>query len=265
MLNNQTMTPLLNGKNWVYMLVVRACLLFIVWTFFVEPAESKALRVAVSSNFAGSLEQLLALPDFKHINVVSSEGSTGALYAQIARGAPFDVFLSADTYYVDKLVENDKVIKSQTGIYTIGRLAYIDRILTQPSLNSLKTYALAANTKIAIADPDIAPYGKAAEQFLSTLSLWQQVLPSLVYGRNVLQAFNYYETQYVDRAIVAYSLVANRQEHVWLVPDEYHQPILQKWAIIKGSNHPRAKRFIELLLSKPVQTVLHQQGYDPIE
>ncbi|NMH61196.1 molybdate ABC transporter substrate-binding protein [Alteromonas ponticola] len=226
---------------------------------------AKPLHIAVSSNFSGSLQQLLATPAFSEFEVITSEGASGTLYAQTMQGAPFDIFLSADAFYVDALIENKRVVWDQSGIYAKGRLAYIDRLDPAPTLDSLKTYALAANKKLAIAEPDLAPYGKAAEQFLSTVSLWQQVLPSIVYGRNVMQVYNYYQTRHVDNAIVAYALVYDNQQHVWLIPEHYHEPIVQKWAILATSKHPKATQFVELLLSNAIQTRLSQKGYDRVD
>ena len=241
------------------------CVVFVLLGMLPLAQAKERLHVAVAANFAEPLKQISAEFSTEHnVDIVQTVASSGTLYAQIIHGAPFDLFFSADATRPDKLVEGGRVSASQVMTYAIGQLAYIDRNTQSPDLNSLKTFTLAPGTKLAMADPALAPYGLAAKETLATLAMWQQVLPGVVYGKNVLQAYQYYDTGNVDRALVAYSLVRQR-EPVFLIPLRYHQPIEQKMAITANAERQAlARKFAHFMLSEPVQQQLIEFGYLPV-
>ncbi|QJR82343.1 molybdate ABC transporter substrate-binding protein [Alteromonas pelagimontana] len=228
-----------------------------------QATQEETLHIAVAANFAKPVKAISEEFETRSgVHAIITVASSGTLYAQIKSGAPFDVFLSADAERPLQLVEDGLVASSAVKTYAVGRLAYLSRSLAEPAIDDLKTAALAPNEKLAIANPRLAPYGLAAQQTLLKLALWQQMLPSLVYGKNILQAYQYYISGNVDNALVAWSLIKDRSSHVVLIPEHYHEPIVQKMAVMKAAAHPEAAaRFMEYLLSPKVQKSLDDWGY----
>ena len=183
-------------------------------------------------------------------------GSSGNLAHQIENGAPYDVFLSANEGYVNELDAAGKLEPGTARVYALGRIALWSKsgafrtmdALTQPSI-----------LHIAIANPKFAPYGVAAEQALRKQGLLPKLQPKLVYGENVRQALQFAESGNADVAIVAYSLVYNRGGI--LLPADWHAPIRQSCAVIKGSAQTAlARQFIEFLSSPAGSKLLESHG-----
>lgn len=228
-------------------------------------AFADTLRVAVAANFAGALAQLSADYEAQTGTQLSvTRASSGTLYAQIAHGANIDVFLSADAKRPEQLIEDKRVSDADVHIYAIGRLGYIQRAQPAADIDTLKTYALSPATRVAIANPKLAPYGEAARQALTSLVLWQHVSGSLVYGNNVLQTYQFYTSGNVDHAITAWSLVKDAPGALQL-PAELHQPIVQKLAVTaSGGRKQAAQAFVNYLLSDTTQAKLSRWGYSPV-
>ncbi|GGW89658.1 molybdate ABC transporter substrate-binding protein [Alteromonas halophila] len=242
----------------------RLCSLSVLLSFLLIPSAGLAdtLKVAVAANFAKPLEQFATAYNEKTGNrVIVSKASSGTLYAQINHGADIDVFLSADSSRPQQLLEDGRVNASDVVTYAIGRLGYIQRSNASPDVETLKTFALAPTTRLAIANPRLAPYGEAARQALTSLVLWQHVSGALVYGNNVLQVYQFYQSGNVDHALLAWSLIKGEPGAVQL-SDELHQPIVQQLAITAtGADKAAANAFVDYLLSDEVQTQLPQWGY----
>ncbi len=226
---------------------------------------AETLRVAVAANFASALEQLSADYETKTGTQLSiTRASSGTLYAQINHGATIDVFLSADARRPEQLIEDGRVIAEDVHIYATGRLGYIQRSQPKADINTLKTFALSPATRVAIANPKLAPYGVAAKQALTSLVLWQHVSGSLVYGNNVQQTYQFFTSGNVDHALTAWSLIKNQPGAV-LLPAGLHQPIVQKLAVTAtGEQKPVAQRFVDYLLADETQRKLKQWGYEPV-
>ena len=164
-----------------------------VWAFIVVVCAipmahaAPSINVAVAANFAAPLQKLL--PEFEAasgIKVRVSVGSSGALFAQIQHGAPYDLFLSADSKRPQALVASGRVTVSAVQTYAVGHLALVGNIngLSDPQL-------MAAGNRVAIAEPDIAPYGRAAKQLLEQAGLWEQLAPRLIRGTNIQQTLQF--------------------------------------------------------------------------
>lgn len=226
----------------------------------------QTLRMGVAANFAAPLKQITArFEQQTGIRTSLTVGASGTLFAQLQHGARLDVFLSADSERPQALVASGRVGQDDVVTYAIGRLAYLDRAERSPGIHDLKTYALAPGTRLAIANPRIAPYGRAAKEVLHTLTLWPQLATRLVTGKNVQQTYQFYATGNVDRALVSYSQVYHLDDHVHLIDERLHQPIRQQLAITAADdNRAAARQFVAFLISDDIQQWLQQRGYQPV-
>jgi len=218
----------------------------------------KPLRIAVASNFTPVLKKLL-IEFHQQTNIETQiiSGATGALFLQIKHGAPFDIFIAADSTRPMQLEEQNLVLINSRKTYALGQLALLSMNSTA-KLNDLK----AVPQRFAIANPNTAPYGKAAKQTLEYLNLWALYQTKLIQGINVNQTFAQIRSQAVNSGLVANSqLVLNNLSGV-IIPASYHQPIAQQFVIIKNSdNINAAKRLSSYLLSATVQKKIISYGY----
>jgi len=225
-------------------------------------ATNKPLRIAVAANFTPVLKILLA--DFTKQTGIKSQlisGASGAMFLQIKHGAPFDIFLSADSERPKQLEQAGFALAESRETYALGQLAlYSSNMtsLTQLSLEQLKR----PPKRFAIANPEIAPYGKAAKEVLEHLDLWTSYKDRLIKGINIGQTFMQLRSKSVADGIVAQSqLVLNGLSGV-LIPTNYHQPIEQQLVIIKASkNHIQAQELTKFLLSPASQKLIVSYGY----
>lgn len=217
------------------------------------------LNVAVAANFAKPLAELARDYETKSGNTVRiTVGSSGALFAQIVHGAPFDVFLSADARRPEALVEQDLAHAEDALIYAQGRLAVAGA--NENGLNALRDA-----TRIAIADPRLAPYGSAAQQTLIAMGLWSQLSPNLIRGSNIQQTLQFWQTGNVQLAIVAASQCIAYQLNCTLIDAGLHQPIIQKLVVVSRSAQVSAAReFAGFMVSDDVQQQLTALGYLPL-
>ncbi len=223
---------------------------------------SKPLRIAVAANFTPVLKILLS--DFSKQTGIKSQlisGASGAMFLQIKHGAPFDIFLSADSKRPKLLEQSGLASANSRATYALGQLALYSSSmtsLTQLSLDQLKSPA----KRFAIANPAIAPYGKAAKETLEHLGLWQTYKDRLIKGINIGQTFMQLRSKSVTHGIVAQSqLVLNDLSGV-AIPTNYHQPIEQQLVIIKSSkNKQHAQKLKEFLLSPASQKLIVSYGY----
>jgi molybdate transport system substrate-binding protein len=238
-------------------------------------AATKDLKIAAASDLSAALEKLA--PVFEKqtgIHLSVSLGSSGNFFAQIQNGAPFDVFLSADKSYPEKLAEAGKT-EGVLVPYARGRL-----VLWMPNSSSLrlpsKGQVLEGNLdeltgptvrKIAIANPEHAPYGRAAVAALTHFAVYDQLKSKLVLGENVSQTAQFAQSGNADAAFIPLSLAASapmqRDGHWLLLPDESYPPIEQAGVVVKASQYkPQAARFLEFLVSPEAQALLHDFGFE---
>lgn len=223
-------------------------------------SQANEVRVAVASNFASTLRALA--PYFAHAyghDLVISSASSGKLFAQIQHGAPFDVFLSADS---DKPARLAAVHNAKPFTYAIGRLVLWCPSPCKSPLTSLQSFEF---SKLAIANPRLAPYGLAAEQTLQRLTLKQATQPHWVMGENISQTYRFIESGNAPLGFIARAQVQgelNTTQH-WLVPDAYHQPIQQDGILLsRAADNLAAQDFIRFIQSATAQGIIRQHGYD---
>ena len=227
-------------------------------------AESQSLTIAAASNLTEALAEIGPRFNSKSgIRVVFSFGATADLAKQIENGAPFDVFAAADTEHVEQLELKGLLTPGTRALYARGRL-----VMWLPPGGSLKATRIEDITnkefeRIAIAKPDVAPYGRAAVESLKALGIWNQLETKVIYAQNVSQAKQYAATGNAEVAFIPLALVKPGEGSYLEVSEESHRPIDQALGIIKDSTKQAAARqFADFLLSAEGQEILAKHGYN---
>jgi molybdate transport system substrate-binding protein len=196
------------------------------------------------------------------IHVIFSFGATAQLAQQIEHGAPFDVFAAADTEHIDELARKDLIIKSTRAIYARGKLVlWVPE--TRVPVEHIEDLARAGVTHVAIANPQLAPYGRAAVETLHALHLWETVQPKIVYGQNISATTQYAATGNADAAFTALALVHDETRGRKIeVPENLHSPLDQAIAVVRSTQKPdQARKFVEFITSAKAREVFKQYGY----
>ena len=197
-------------------------------------------------------------------HVTFTFGSTGNLAKQIEDGAPYDLFASANAAFADEVVREGVCDGSTKAPYARGRIVVwtkSDAKIAPPA--TLADLADARFAKIAIANPEHAPYGTAAEQALESAGVWAAVKPKLVYGENVQQTLEFAQSGNVDAAIIAMSLATVAQGGQTLTIDEAaHKPIDQVLVVCgRGGNADGAKAFTAFLSAPEGRAIMQRYGF----
>jgi molybdate transport system substrate-binding protein len=232
------------------------------------------LTVAGAADLTPAFQELGVLfTEQTGIEVVFNFGSTGQLTQQIEQGAPIDVFAAANQSYIDDLEQAGLVIPDTVALYAQGRITIWTRADSPLSFTTLEDLTQEGVNRIAIANPEHAPYGVAARQALESAGLWEALQPKLILGENVAQTLQYAETGNVDVAIVALSLsvAAGDEGRYVLIPGELHNPLNQALAVVGSTEHEaEARRFAVFVNSEAGREVMGRYGFilpgeEPIE
>ena len=231
-------------------------LLFLACT---RPAPAEPVRVAAAADLTEVFTELGARFEAEtKVRVSFSFGSSGLLARQLASGAPFDLFAAANRGFVDQAVKAGACDGGSARDYARGTLAlWSARPVSLDALNGEQVH------RIALANPEHAPYGLAAKQTLEALGLWDRVQPKLVFSENVRQSLQFAETGNVDVAFVAYSNVVGRDAGAVLVLDEaLHAPLQQAMVrCTRGANADGARRFMDFLDTPEAKALLRRSGF----
>ena len=193
-------------------------------------------------------------------------GSTGKLYAQIRNGAPFDILLAADQRRPRLLEEESRAVSRSRFTYAVGRLTLWSPDAKRVSVDGRKTLRAGAFRRLAIANPDLAPYGAAAREALTVLGHFDKFGGRIVRGENIGQAHALVATGNADLGFVALSYVLsprNKQPGSrWDVPQALYTPIRQDAVLLKrGAENPAARAFLEFLKTDAARAVIEDSGY----
>jgi molybdate transport system substrate-binding protein len=233
--------------------------IFVAFLIGIAPLCAADLLVAAASDLAPlgpKLEIEYAKQTGQQVRFTFS--SSGLLTRQIENGAPYDVFLSAGEQYVKDLASAGHVDSATMTLYALGRLGLWSPDGSAHQLSDLSKLQI---KRVAIANPDTAPYGLAAKQALEHQGLWPALKDKLIYGENVRQALQFAESRNVDAVIASWTLLKGRGE---LLPAEWHQPIRQTGAVVKTSSQADAgRRFLAFLGSPAVRKILEDDGLFP--
>ncbi len=196
------------------------------------------------------------------IDVVFSYGATAQLGQQIDNGAPFDLFAAADTEHVDSLVSSKKLTADSRAVYAIGQLVLWIPKGEASGIRELKDITGPKVRFLAVAQPELAPYGQAAIETLKNAGLWAAAEPKVVYANSISQARQLAATGNADAAFTAYSLVLKDQGTVLKIDPALYHPIQQALAIVTASrNIGEAQQFRSFLLGPEGRKILEQGGY----
>lgn len=228
-----------------------------------EPQADK-VRVAVATNFAEVMERLAERFEAVSGNtVLVSAASSGAHYAQIRNGAPFDVFFSADRERPELLEQEGVAIAGTRFTYAVGRLALWspDPVLVDDAGEVLEAGDF---RYLAIANPELAPYGAAARQLLERRGLWEGIQDRLVRGQDIGQAYAFVYSRSADLGFVALSQIRRPDTAIegswWLVPESEHEPIEQQAVLLVDM--PAARAFLAFVRSEEATALIESFGYD---
>lgn len=229
-----------------------------------DSASAAPLRIAAAADLAPAMKELLALHrERTQREATVTLGSSGLLAKQIEQGAPFDVLFSANVGFVDRLISQKLGVAQSRALYARGRIVLWTRAGGVQPPDTLLDLSDARFKRIAIANPDHAPYGLAAQQALHKLGLWERVRERLVFGENVGQTLQFAQTGNAEVAIVALSLAIATPEGSWaLLDDQLHQPIDQGLMVVAASTDlPGASAFTALVTGKDGRAVLQRYGF----
>jgi molybdate transport system substrate-binding protein len=227
-----------------------------------RPKDAK-LTVAAAANLTDVFGEVgSAFKAKTGVEVIFSYGSTAQLATQIDNGAPFDLFAAADTEHVDSLVAAHKLTGDSRAVYALGQLALWIPEGEQSGVRELKDLGKKQIRFIAIAQPDLAPYGKATVEVLKSAGLWDTIQPKVVYGTSISMARQFAASGSANAAFTAYSLVLHEKGTVLKIDPQLYKPIEQAMAIVAASTHiEEAKQFRSFLLGAEGRTILANSGY----
>lgn len=235
-------------------------------TFLYAPiCQAEKIRIAVAANFNAPMKELAELFKLEtghEVAIIS--GSSGKLYEQIKNGAPFDMFFSADQKFPQKLIADKMTVDNKAYTYTIGKLALYSKKHIAPQ-NIEKTLELGQFNMLAIANPKVAPYGLAAEQYLTKKKCLKALRPKIVMAEDIQQTLQFVDTENADLGFVSFSQISQRNNAsstVWVVPTEMYDKIKQDTVMIKALPFKKATQaFLTFILGAKAKPVFDKYGY----
>jgi molybdate transport system substrate-binding protein len=227
------------------------------------PEPTAKLTVAAAANLTDVFSEIgSAFKARTGVETVFSFGSTIQLAQQIDHGAPFDVFAAADTQHVDALVSSRKLIPDSRALYAVGQLAMWIPKGPQGGVRELNDLAGQHVRFVAVAQPELAPYGQATIEVLKNTSNWAAVQPKVVYATSISQARQMAASGNADVAFTAFSLVLHDPGTVLKIDPHLYHPIEQAIAIVASSTQiEKAKQFRSFLLGPEGRAILAKSGY----
>jgi molybdate transport system substrate-binding protein len=227
------------------------------------PRAASTLNVAAAANLTGVFEEVgAAFRKQTGTEVVLSYGSTAQLTQQIDNGAPFDVFAAADTEHIDQLIKNGRLLADSRATYARGQLALWIPKGDKSAIREMKDLTRPEIRFVSVAQPALAPYGKAAVEAMQAAGIWDALQPKIVYANDIRMARQYAITGNADAAFTAYSLVLKERGSVVRIDPKLHTPIDQALGIVTSSRKPQpARQFTAFLRGSEGRHILSQSGY----
>jgi molybdate transport system substrate-binding protein len=228
----------------------------------VSAASAAQTTIAVAANFTDAAKEIaMAFKARTGHEAVLSFGSSGQFYAQITQEAPFQIFLSADAERPKKIVDDGLGVADSRFTYAIGKLVLWskdpDRVMAESTLRS------AAFLKIAVANPESAPYGAAAIEALKALKLYDTLKARIVEGTSIAQTYQFIATGNAEIGFIALSQIAgNSAGSRWLVPQSLYTPVRQDAVLLKkGESNAAATAFMSFLRGPEARAIIEKYGY----
>lgn len=246
--------------------LMRMILLTVCSLAYSASAQAEALRVAAAADLKFAMDEIVVSFDKSNpgdeVEVIY--GSSGKFHTQIQQGAPYDLFFSADITYPRQLAAQG-LAASAVKSYGVGRIVLWSnqRDARGMTLSQLTGPDI---TRIAIANPKHAPYGKRAEEALRATGVWEKIEPKLVYGENIAQTAHFVQTGNAQVGVIALSLALSPelsgQGSYSLIPETLHQPLEQGFVITRrAAGNPRALRFADYMGGKAARAILNRYGF----
>lgn len=230
--------------------------------------EQKTIHVAAAADLKFAMEELskeFEAKTGKRVDITT--GSSGNFFAQIRNGAPFDLFFSADVGYPKKLEATGLAEPGTLYEYAVGRILLWTPADAKVDVKRLGWNALLdpAIQKIAIANPEHAPYGRAAITALQRAGIYEQVKEKLVFGENISQAAQFVQSGNAQVGIIARSLAASpsmSNGKSWSIPAEMYPTIEQAAVVIKAARNKKvAQEFLNFVRGEPGRRILEHYGF----
>ena len=246
------------------MKVFYTVLLAILITLTPGRSSADEIRVAVASNFRDAMSALAyKFEQASEHEVTLIFGSAGKQFAQIRNGAPFDAFFSADSERPELLEREGLAVPESRFTYAVGKL-----VLWSPRTDYVdpggKILESGDFRHLAIANPNLAPYGAAAREALEAMGLWNQLGRRLVRGENIGQAFQFVSSGNAELGLVAWSQLRRNDAAIggsyWLVPAHYYSPIEQQAILLQDT--VEARMFMSFIRSVDSARIIRAHGYD---
>jgi len=229
------------------------------------PVSAQVADVAVfgASDLALAFKEIV--PKFERalgVKVTLVLGSTGTLAKQIEHGAPADVFFAADRTFIEELAVKGVVIPETRALYAQGRLVLATARSAGAKLTELRQLTDARIRHVAIANPAHAPYGRAAEQALRAVGVWDPVRAKLVYGENIRQALQFVESGAAEAGLIALSLAHVPAIDYVVIDRTLHAPLNQSVAVVRRSRRPElGLAFIQFVNGAEGRPIMKRFGF----
>ena len=240
---------------------------FIFALFCGSSVQAGEVTAAVASNFLNPFKQLVPVFQKQSRHTVRTvSGSTGKLYAQILHGAPFEVFLAADSERPRLLEKNGQAVTGTRFTYARGKIVLWSadaRRIPSEGIGILRSKDF---KHLALANPKTAPYGKAARTALLRLNLWESLSPTIVQGENISQTFQFVATGNAEIGFVSLSQAMDPRLKIrgsrWIVPEHLYDAINQDAVLLtRGASQPAARALLQFLKSDVARNLIQSYGY----
>jgi molybdate transport system substrate-binding protein len=230
-------------------------------------AQQSELKIAAAADLKFAMTDLAAAYEKQsgvHLNLTF--GSSGNFFAQIQNGAPFDIFFSADSDYPRKLNEAGLVLPNTADSYAIGKLVLWSPASEKvdPSKSNWQSVLDPSVKKIAIANPDHAPYGRAALEALKKSGFYEKIKDKLVLGDNIAQTAQFVQSGNAQIGILAESLILSPSfgpGHSWKIPQQQYTPLIQSVVALKTANKDAARAFLAWIKTPPALVIFQKYGF----
>jgi molybdate transport system substrate-binding protein len=228
-------------------------------------AFAEKITLAAAASVRSAMEEMIAAYNVLHpgVGIETVFGASGKLSTQIQNGAPYDLFFSADLELPQKL-KSAGFAASEPTVYAIGRLVLWSANENASKL-TLKNLTEERFRRIAIAQPNHAPYGMRAREAMQAEGIWDAVQGKLVFGESITHAAQMAQSGAADIAVIALSMVSNQAlstQGYLLISDTLHQPLAQAFVITRhGANKPATRQFADYVTSDAAHVVLAKHGF----
>jgi molybdate transport system substrate-binding protein len=235
---------------------------------FTSHSQKQEVVIAAAADLKFALDSVVAVftkanPD---VDIKVIYGSSGNFFQQIGNGAPFDLYFSADIDYPRQLKEKGLTL-SDIHLYGTGQLVLWSSTI-DPAIDKMNTLLNPSVKKIAIANPDHAPYGRRAEEALRHYQLYDKIKDKLVMGENIAQTAQYAQSGAADVGIIALSLALSPAMQqtggkYWLIPADSHQPLEQGFVLLPHSKDNKgASLFMNFFTTSEAKAILKSFGFN---